>query len=142
MKRILVTLVLLTPGLLLAQPETGELETGQLADLLAAEQAARTAGDPSSLIPALEDLGNAHRERGDLAKALASYRESLKLARELGDQPPIARNLLAIGQIHVREGRAPAGASSVAARVVSCRLPDSQAVTTASRAVAMAKGTI
>ncbi len=121
MKRILVTLFLLTPGLLLAQPQAGELEGGRLADLLATEQAARTAGDPSSLIPALEDLGNAYREQGDLAKALASYRESLKLARDLGDQPPIARNLLAIGRIHVREGRVPAGAETLRRAVATAQ---------------------
>ncbi len=107
MKRILVSLFLLTPHLLLAQPGS------KLEDLLAAEQAARTAGDQAAVILALENLGEAHQELDDLTSALASFRQALKLARETGDKPPIARNLLAIGRIHVREGRIPGGAETL-----------------------------
>ncbi len=108
MTRILAAVFLLTPGLLLAQPEAGELEA-----LRAAEQRAREAGDPAGLIQALEDLGNAHQELDDRASALANHREALKLAREASDQPPIARNLLAIGRIHFLEGRVPASAETL-----------------------------
>lgn len=101
MKRILGAFLLLTPGLLLAQPQIAELEA-RLAD---------ASGEVR--VDLLSQLGEAHRGQGDLASALARFRGSLKLAREIEDKEAIAGNLLAIGQIHFREGRTPAAAETL-----------------------------
>ncbi len=112
MKRILICLLLLAPHPLFAQTSSEEWEQ-QLA--VADEQAdqARAAADRPALIRALKDVGHAQLGLGDSAKALASFRLSLKLAREIEDQPGIAGNLLAIGQLHVDEGRLPSGAETL-----------------------------
>ncbi len=128
MKRILAAFLVLCPHLLLAQPPPGELEE-QLAAARAEEQQGRyrealelagwveeqaaTAGRKNVLVGARLTAGRAHQGLGDLTAALAAYRGSLKLAREIGESPAIADNLLHIGDIHRREGRLPAAAETL-----------------------------
>ncbi len=128
MKRIVAALLLLCPHLLLAQPPSGELE-----DLLAtanaeeqqgryrealelvarADKLAAAADRKSDLVRARWMTGRAHQGLGDLTAALAAFRSSLALAREIGEPPAIADNLLSIGEIHFRERRLPAAAETL-----------------------------
>ncbi len=126
MKRILICLLLLSPQLLLAQ--TSEEWEERLAAADQEADRARAATDRPALIRALKDIGHAQLGLGDSIKALASFRLSLKLAREIDDQPGIAGGLLAIGQLHVDEGRLPSGAETLRRAVVAAEPIGDEAV--------------
>ncbi|MCP3961179.1 MAG: tetratricopeptide repeat protein [bacterium] len=101
MKKTFVSLCLLAPHLVLAQPPTGDLE------------ARLESASGTERVELLAELGETHLQDGDSSAALSYFRQSLKLARELGEQRPIADNLLAIGRIHLSAGRVPAAAETL-----------------------------
>ncbi len=72
------------------------------------------------------EAGLAHLERGDVAEALSSFRASLKLAREISDQPAIADNLLSIGLIHLQAGRYPAAVTTLERALDAAREPNAR----------------
>ena len=112
MKRFFLCLFFLASQPALAQPPAAAPEARQAAAESEVTRA-RAAQDPPALVRALAELGRARLERDDSAGALAAFRESLKLAREIDEQPTIAANLLAIGRLHVQAGRLPAGAETL-----------------------------
>ena len=133
-------LLVLTPHLLLAQPQTGELEA-RLAEAAGedriqvllelagawgaadparalgyageATELARGVGDEALLIRSLELVAAGHLGLDEVDDALVGFREALKLSRATGESHSIAGALLAIGGIHLDAGRLPAAATTL-----------------------------
>ncbi len=127
MKKTFICLLFLLPRLLLAQAPEAVLE--ERLDAANREVArAQAAADRPALIQALEDLGRVQLEAGETSEALASFRLSLRLARESDVQSAIATNLLAIGRIHLQEGRVAAAAETLRRAVVAAEEIDARDV--------------
>ncbi len=113
MKRLLLILWLTTAPALLAQPGAEDSVETTLEARQVREQ--RTAG-------------LAHLDRGDVAEALSAFRASLKLARQIGDQPAIAANLLSIGRIHHQAERYPAAVTTLERALATAREIDASEI--------------
>ncbi|MEO0459110.1 MAG: tetratricopeptide repeat protein, partial [Cyanobacteria bacterium P01_A01_bin.114] len=64
------------------------------------EQARRISGNRSDLTTATAAVGDVYYDLGDYAQAQATYTEALALARSIGDQLAVSRNLNRLGQTY------------------------------------------
>lgn len=69
-----------------------------------ARRAAEQVGDKEGIATVLRGIGVIHSRRGDYARAMEYYRESLALSEASGDKAGIARTLDNIGIVHRSQG--------------------------------------